>query len=178
MTVYDLHVEAQNIEMQPEWKDRISEEFVRMQQHCRQILHGRVEIIGSRHHRHGTYEVRVVVSVPHDTLVVSRVGDLEFPLLTQCFDSMQRQLDAYSRRAQGDARPHVRHVASGRVCNLHRMEGFGFIRSSEPGALDVYFHQHAFKDGNFFALRPGERVRFVDEEGDRGPQAVWVRTVH
>jgi len=50
---------------------------------------------------------------------------------------------------------------------------FGFLRTRD--GREVYFHRNSVLEGGFDSLKVGERVRFVEEPGDRGPQA---STVH
>lgn len=171
-----IAIECRNVQMQPEWETRINEEFARVQRHYpRGITSGRVEIIGTRHHRHGAYEVRLVVTVPNDTVVVTRRGDLEFPLLTDVFDALQRQLEERARMVRGDVKRHESHVHGGTVIRLQPKEGFGFLRPAEPDSVDVYFHRHCVRNGAFPDLKVGLKVKYGVEEGDKGPQATWVR---
>ena len=52
--------------------------------------------------------------------------------------------------------------------------GFGFIEADGHG---VYFHRNSVVGGHFERLRVGSRVRFTEEEGEKGPQASTVRLV-
>jgi cold shock CspA family protein len=172
----DLKFECHDVELHPEWRDRIGREFERIQKRISwPILHARARIVGTRHHRHGAYEVRLGVSIPGQTFVVSAQGNLENPLLTEVFDALQRKLDEHARRARGEVKPHPSAEHGGRIVSLHPVRGFGFIRPFDDSASDVYFHQHSVQNYNFFALNVGDTVHFVEEAGDEGPQASWVR---
>ena len=50
---------------------------------------------------------------------------------------------------------------------------YGFIETAD--GLEVYFHAHALKKGKFSSLAPGTVVKFAQEPGDQGPQAIWVQ---
>jgi cold shock CspA family protein len=41
----------------------------------------------------------------------------------------------------------------------------------------VYFHRNSLKNGDFAKLKEGDEVRFLEEMGDEGPQAVVVRVI-
>ena len=54
----DIHIEGRNLEIQPEWREKIEEEFARLEEHYMSpVLQARVEIIGTRHHHLGAFEV-------------------------------------------------------------------------------------------------------------------------
>ncbi|WP_169979538.1 cold shock and DUF1294 domain-containing protein [Tautonia rosea] len=61
--------------------------------------------------------------------------------------------------------------AQGVVVSFDDDRGFGFIRTSALKE-DVFVHVSAIEGGGL--LRPGQRVRFSVEPGDRGPRAVRV----
>jgi cold shock CspA family protein len=56
------------------------------------------------------------------------------------------------------------------VRRLNKQEGFGFIQ-----AKDGYFHRNSVLDDGFPRLEVGTRVAFVEEMGEKGPQASTVR---
>jgi cold shock CspA family protein len=55
------------------------------------------------------------------------------------------------------------------------VEGYGFIESSE--GVELYFHRNSVLKASFEKLAVGTEVSFVEEKGDRGPQAAVVRIV-
>lgn len=61
--------------------------------------------------------------------------------------------------------------AQGVVVRFDDDRGFGFIRTPDL-TDDVFVHVSAIQGGR--RLRPGQRVRFSVEPGDRGPRAVRV----
>ena len=54
-------------------------------------------------------------------------------------------------------------------------EDFGRIETAD-GRL-IYFHRRSVLGKSFAALAVGDAVRFVEEPGDRGPQASTVHVV-
>lgn len=63
----------------------------------------------------------------------------------------------------------------GRVAEINRDQGYGRIETTD-GRM-VYFHMHSVVDADFRRLTPGTEVRFVEEMGERGPQATTVHVV-
>jgi cold shock CspA family protein len=169
-----IHIEGRQVEILPEWRAKIEEELARLQQHYRDpILHARVEIIGTPHHRLGAFEVHLVVNVPGDTITLLRQGDLVVPLVVEAFDALDRRLREHSEVIQQKVKTHEEVAEHGRVARLFPEDDFGFIETDE--GLEVYFHANALKKGKFSSLAPGTEVKFAQEAGDKGPQAIWVQ---
>ncbi len=169
-----VHIEGQQIEILPEWRAKIEEELARLQRHYKDpILHARVEIIGTPHHRLGAFEVHLVVNVPGDTITLVRQGDMVIPAVAEAFDALDRRLRQHSQVVQQQVKPHPDVVENGRVVRLFPEEDYGFIETED--GLEVYFHAHALKKGKFGHLAPGTEVKFAKESGDKGPQAIWVQ---
>jgi cold shock CspA family protein len=176
MLPQDLHIEGRNLEILPEWRDKITGELSRLQQHYPQpILHARVQLIGTPHHHLGAFEVHLMVAVPGDTITVSRQGELVLPLLVESFDVLDRSLREHSRVQQQEVKTHPESVQHGRILRLFPEKDCGFIQT--PDGSEVYFHAHALKKGKFAHLKPGDAVEFAPEAGDQGPQAIWVQPV-
>ena len=65
-------------------------------------------------------------------------------------------------------------MAEGRVKWFNEKKGYGFIESEEHG--DVFIHYSAIEGNGFRSLSDGEEVTFEVEQGNKGLQAVKVRT--
>ena len=50
---------------------------------------------------------------------------------------------------------------------------FGFLEAAD--GHEVYFHRNSVLDGGFSRLAAGSRVTFVEEAGEKGPQASTVK---
>lgn len=61
----------------------------------------------------------------------------------------------------------------GTVKWFSRVKGYGFI-SPEGGAKDVFVHYSAIVGEGYRNLEEGQRVEFVIEQTDKGPQAARV----
>jgi cold shock CspA family protein/ribosome-associated translation inhibitor RaiA len=176
MLPQDLHIEGRQVKILPAWREKVAAELTRLQKHYHgPILHARVEIIGTAHHRRGAFEVHLVVNVPGDTITVKRQGPMVLSLLIQAFDSLDRSLHHHSLRAQQQVKTHEDPAKHGIVMRLFPQEDYGFIESEE--GQEVYFHAHAVKHGRFRRLTLGTPVKFAQEAGDQGLQAIWVQTL-
>jgi len=65
-------------------------------------------------------------------------------------------------------------MAEGRVKWFNEKKGYGFIESAEHG--DVFVHYTAIESSGFRTLSDGDEVTFEVEEGNKGLQAVKVKT--
>jgi len=142
-----------------------------------------VVIAGPPAHKHkgAPYSVRIDVVVPGGEIYVDSERDLKeahtdvYVALRDAFDAMRRKLEDHARRQRGDVKRHEPSVRVGVVTELDAGGEFGRIES-EDGRL-IYFHRNSVHDSKFESLALGTRVRFEDEPGDLGPQAVAVRVL-
>jgi cold shock CspA family protein/ribosome-associated translation inhibitor RaiA len=170
----EMHIEGRNLEILPEWREKIEEELVRMEEHYMgPVLQARVVLIGTRHHHLGAFEVHLTVSVSGDTLTIVRQGELIMPLLGEVFEALSRRLSEHSRVKQQEVKSHEKQTLHGKVSRLFPEGEYGFIEDQD--GTEVYFHVNALKNGKFDKLTVGSEVKFVPEEGDKGLQAVWVQ---
>jgi ribosomal subunit interface protein len=139
-----------------------------------------VESPHRRHHQGKLFHVRVDLTVPGGELAVTRepaehhAHEDVFVAIRDAFDAAQRQLENYARRQRGDLKTHEG-LPNGRVSKLFPEDGYGFISTSE--GLEIYFHRHSVLDDAFDLLKVGSDVEFVEEQGEKGPQASTVRVV-
>jgi ribosomal subunit interface protein len=124
------------------------------------------------------YRVRIDLTVPGGELVVNNAPD-ENPInqdayaaIDQAFDQMGRRLQDHLRRQRGDVKPHEEAYRDGRVKKLWTYEGYGFLETADGS--EVYFHRNSVLNGAFDRLKIGAKVRFIEEIGDKGPQASTV----
>lgn len=174
MLPLDVHIEGRELEILPEWRKKIEEELARLQKHyLNPILHARVELIGTAHHRHGAFEIHLVAAVPGDTITVIRQGEFVLPLIVEALDVLDRRLREDAEIQQQKVKTHEEFEEHGQVVRIFPEKEFGFLETRD--GLEVYFHAHAVKKGKFASLKPGQKVKFGMEEGEKGPQATWVR---
>jgi ribosomal subunit interface protein len=132
-------------------------------------------------HRHSKtgkkFHVRIDMRVPGKELVVSRnEEDLKedlYATLDGAFNDAERVLEDHARRLQPSS-PNTVGPPHGVVARIFHDRDYGFIEAEGDGH-DVYFHRNSVVDGAFDKITPGTKVRFAEEDGDKGPQA---STVH
>ena len=84
-----------------------------------------------------------------------------------------RMLEEYARQLRPDLKTHLA-PPRGIITKVFHDRGYGFI-TAEGDGHDVYFHRNSVLDEKFEKLTVGTKVRYAEEDGDKGPQA---STVH
>jgi nitroreductase/cold shock CspA family protein len=150
-----------------------------------------------RHHRSGgPYVVRIELDVrgtaivinssPSGHATIARTEELgtnkrderdaahkDLQLAVQdAFRKAGRRLQDYVRQKTGAVKVHEP-LPTGVVRLLQRDDGF--LRTADD--RDIYFHRNSIRNNAFGRLHVGSMVRFVEEQGDEGPQASTVTLV-
>jgi cold shock CspA family protein/ribosome-associated translation inhibitor RaiA len=134
-----------------------------------------------KHHEHGNlYDVRIDITVPDEEMVVSRepgqhaeYKDIRVAL-RDAFDAARRQLQDYVRRRRGFVKS-LETSPKGRVSKIFPYQGYGFIETRD--GRQIYFQRQSVLHQQFDELEVGCEVAFVEEEGEKGPQASTVKPV-
>ncbi|MDH3687915.1 MAG: HPF/RaiA family ribosome-associated protein [Gammaproteobacteria bacterium] len=127
------------------------------------------------HHRKGNlYHIRLDIGVPGGEIVVNRDpaahGSHEdvYVAIRDAFDAAKRQLQDYARRQRGDVKTHEAHLHA-KVLRVFPEQGYGFLLT--PDKREVYFERNSLINGDFGFLNPGTEVLYIEEQGNKGPQA-------
>ena len=173
----ELKVEARNVELKKGWQIKIDEEKEKLIRHYAGfVLHLRVAIEATSHHKEGGYEVKLVATVPNDTVVVSRKGEPVRPLLIEAFDVLSLQLKEIQRKkrkAKKNTEQSMEVDSVGIIQKVSPHESYGFITTVDE--REIYFHENALKNIAIDDLSEGDSVLYGESRGDKGPQASWVR---
>lgn len=172
-----VQIVARGFALNSWWRDKILRKAGKLTEFCSWITHCRV-VAESRHkhsHKDRMYNVRIDISIPGRLLVIDREAE---PTLNAAID---KAFDAAERRLEERVRVNRRHVKTHApppqafVTELYPDAGYGFLET--PDERRVYFHENSVLKGLFHRLTPGSRVRFVEEQGEKGPQARTVAVV-
>jgi cold shock CspA family protein len=166
---------AASPELEAEVIDRVRE----LEDFCDRITSCHVVVEAPHHHHHtgNLYHVRIHVSVPRKELVVDRepsehhASEQVLVALRDAFDAMRRQLEDYVRETRRDVKHHDL-SAHARVKKIFPEADYGFLETAD--GREIFFHANSVLDG-FDRLTYGAEVRYVEEQGEKGPQATSVR---
>jgi len=177
-----LQITFRNLNRSPAIEAKIRERVDKLERFFGEVTSCRVAVeLLHKHHAQGNhYHVRVDVTVPGEELVASRepgehhaYADV-YVAIRDAFDTMGRLLEDYARRMRRQVKAHEV-PPHGRVAELHRADDYGLIETAD-GHM-VYFHRNSVVEGDFDDLAIGSEVRFVEEQGERGPQASTVHII-
>ena len=173
----ELKIEARNVEMRKGWQNKIQEEQEKLIRHYPNfVLHLRVSIEATTHYKEGGFEIKLVASVPNDTVVVTRKAETVRAALTESFDVLSLQLKEIQRKKRKNKKQAVTGESLDGVGIIRKVsphESYGFITSVDE--RDIYFHENSLKNLTMDELSEGDSVIFGETIGDKGPQASWVR---
>jgi len=193
-----LQITFRNMERLEGVEELIRAEAEKLEDFYSQIMGCRVAVeVPHGHHRKGNlYHIRIDLTLPGKELVIKhepslskgirQAGGVEMKkrlevgaphrdlhlAIRDAFKNAGRRLQDYARRQRGDVKTHEA-PSIGRVSKLLPEEGYGFL--STPDGREVYFHKDSVLNRGFRRLRVGSKVGFVEEQGEKGPQASTVR---
>ena len=139
-----------------------------------------VEAEHHHHHKGNLYHVRIELTVPQKELVISNKKHDEhshedvYVVIRDAFQAARRRLEDYSRVQRGQIKTHEVPL-HGTIAKLVSEQNYGLIRGSDGG--EIYFHRNSVSGKGFDALKVGKEVRYVQEEGIKGPQATTVHII-
>jgi len=171
-----IEIAFRDMEPSPALEAVVRERAEKLEKFCNEIIGCRVVIESPhKHHRKGNlYRLRIDVTVPDDEIVVKRSPDEHhshedpYVAVRDAFDSARRQLEDYARKRRGKVKMHEP-SAHGRVSVLRPEEDYG--RLETPDGRDIYFHRNSLVNAEFDDLTVSTELRFVEEPGEKGPQA-------
>ena len=172
-----------------------------LETYCSSIVGCRVlvELAERRHESGNRVHVRIDLTVPGEDIVVAHepslhaaAQDTEAEALTkgdetdperrrahvairEAFDIARRRLQDYTRRQRGAVKVPSRQPR-GRVSQLFPIDEYGYIEARD--GHEVYFQKSAVLKDAFDRLTVDCEVSFVEEPGEKGPQASTVKVLH
>jgi cold shock CspA family protein len=180
-----------NMETAEELEEVVLKEAKKLELFFPRIVSCRVAIEAPRTRRE-SHRIRIDLGVPGEELVVehnaehnAEHGAKRYPEKPAA-NRVRREAEIAIRVAFRELRGRVQEYAQrirpviedregpleGKVTKL--LPDYGFIEADDHG---VYFHRNSVVGGHFDQLRIGSRVRFAEEDGEKGPQASTVKMV-
>ena len=179
-----LEVFFQGISKTPDIEDLIRERVAKLEQTCSYLSSCKVAVESPQKHQKSgdPFRIRIDMTVPpgHELVVKeeSSQGDIHDALpkvLRRVFDAARRQLQELVERQRGEVKTHPQQEATALVVKLFRRRGYGFLKTTD--GRELYFHRNSVLEDDFDRLEVGTGVRFLEEAGEKGPQATTVQIV-
>ena len=169
-----LQITARNFDLTEAIEDAVREKAEKLDVFYDQIIRCSVMLEAPhRHHRKGTlYNVRIYITVPGGELVVKREPHEDlYVAIGDAFHAARRKIEDYARRRRGKVKHHEE-TPRATVSALYPEKGYGFLTT--PDEREIYFHENSVLGKKFGDLKVGIKVRFIEEPGEKGPQASTV----
>lgn len=173
-------VEFENVQGSPELQTAVDQHLAELESRFGRVTAGRVVVKGpgDRHKTGGQYQVTIRLAMPDGREVNvgrtpkqdERYADLTFAL-DNAFKRARRQLQDQARLMRGQTKQHEDQPI-GTVARIDPSGEFGFLQTDD--GQEIYFNCHSVVDGPC-RVAPGMRVSYVEETGEKGPQASTVR---
>jgi cold shock CspA family protein len=193
-----LQITFRNMEVSEVVEEWIHAEAAKLDTFYSRIMSCRVtvEVPHGHHNKGNLFHVRIDLTLPGKELLIKhepsggkgirQAGGVEMRkgleagvphrnlrlAITDAFRVAGRRLQDYARRQRGDVKTHEAPQV-GRVSKLVPQEKYGFLIT--PDGREIYFHEASVLKRGFRRLKLGSEVGFVEEQGEKGPQASTVR---
>lgn len=177
-----LQINFLDLEPSAALEARIRELVNRLEKFSPHVARCHVVVQGKQGHGHQgrLYEVRFQVTTPGGSVVANREHrqlqshEDVYVALRDAYRAVRRRLQDLERRRRQEVKQHAT-APQAWVSELYPAEDFGRIATSDGRSL--YFHRNSIVGADFDQLVTGMAVRFVEERGERGPQASTVKLV-
>ena len=169
--IIPLQITARDIELSDALREEITQKVVKLDNVYDRIMRCKVVVEEPKRHPHEgkMYSVHIIMTVPGAELVTKRELNKDlFVAMRDSFHAARRKLEEFAREQRGEVKHHEESPRV-RITALFPDKGYGFLQS--PDGYDVYFHGNSVVNREFEKLAIGMEVRFVEEMGDKGPQA-------
>jgi cold shock CspA family protein/ribosome-associated translation inhibitor RaiA len=179
-----LEISFRSVEKTDSIENLIWEKSAKLERFCDYINSCRVAIESPQQHRlvGQPFRVRINIRVPpRNELVVTKEsteGDIHDELSTilrEAFAALEKQLKKLVEQQRGETKLHLEQETNAFVYKLFIEEDYGFPATSD--GRDVYFHRNSVINNDFDRLAIGTGVHYVEEQGEKGPQASAVQVV-
>jgi cold shock CspA family protein/ribosome-associated translation inhibitor RaiA len=196
--IVPLQITVRNIQHSEAVDAQIREEVAKLEEFFDHLIHCRVVVEMPHHHqaRGNPFHVQIRLEVPGTELIVSHQPNLHsnsvdmeetkhhkglelegahkdlYLTIHDAFRKARRQLQEHIQRHRREVKQHTE-LPMGRVTRLFPKEGYGFLETFD--GREVYFHCNSVLEDRFASLEVGSPVEFLEETGEKGPQASTVR---
>ncbi|MCI0663114.1 MAG: cold shock domain-containing protein [Acidobacteria bacterium] len=193
-----VQITWRDMDPSPAVEARIREEAAKLEEFYPRIMGCRVVIEIPHQHRQRGYRfhIRIDLTVPEGEIVVKHEPTLHgtiqkieeeertkerevlaphkdiFVAISDTFKAARRRLQDFARKQSGAVKHHdINPRAS--IIKLFPEKGYGFLETED--GEEIYFHRNSVLGGGFDELEIGMEVSFVEEMGEKGPQASTVK---
>lgn len=151
----------------------------------------RCEVAISLPHRHRQadrlYHIQIRLFLPGDDIIVTRKPvrneahrDI-YVAIRDSFNAAERLLREKARGLRGRHKAHQSQAHQpegqkiGKISKIFYHDGYGFLTTND--GREFYFNKNSILNKKFDLLEIGQKVRFLEELGEKGPKVTSMATV-
>jgi len=175
-----LQISFRNMDRSEALEQEIRERAAKLERFAGRIVGCRGFVETRRRRQQGNlFHVRGDLALPGKDIVVGRESELDrshedvYVAIRDAFDAVRKRLEEQAGRRDRRVLAARESPPRGRIVRIDHAMDCGFIETAD--GREVYFHRNAVLNDDFVMLKEGDRVRFHEEAGDKGPKA---STVH
>lgn len=145
----------------------------------------RCEVVISCPHRHRhadrLYHVQIHLSMPGEDVIISHDREKNeshrdiYVAIRDAFRAAERQLQDRVRILRHEVKSHRQLMSEGKISKVFLDEGYGFL--STVDGREIYFGDDSLLEGKLDHLNIGQKVRFMEVPGEKGPLATSMRVI-
>jgi len=175
-------IEFEGFQASPELQAAIEKHITELESRFGRVTAGRVVVKGpgDHHQSGGQYQVSVRLALPDGREVNigrtpkqdERYADLTFAV-DNAFRRARRRLQDQARLMRGQTKQHENQPI-GTVVRIDASGEFGFLEGAD--GQEIYFNRNSIL-GDASKIEPGTRVSYVEEMGEKGPQASTIKVL-
>lgn len=176
-------IEFEGVQSSPELQAAIDQHLAELESRFGRVTAARVVVKGpgDRHQTSGQYRVSIRLALPDGREVNigrtpkqdERYADLTFAI-DNAFKRARRRLQDQARLLRGQTKQHENQPV-GTVVRIDQSGEFGFLEGAD--GQEIYFSCNSVLDGTS-NIELGTRVSYVEEMGEKGPQASTVKILN
>lgn len=140
------------------------------------IIRCEVTLSCPHRHRHADrlFNIKIHIAIPGDDIIVNRNPSQDeshtdiYVAIRDSFDAAERILQDKVRKFRNMTKVHSSPYSEGKISRIFFNEGYGFVLATD--GRECYFGEKSLLNTDFGHLEVGQKVRFVEESGEKGPQ--------
>ena len=148
-----------------------------------QIIRCEVVISCPHRHRHADrlYHVQIHIIMPGGDVIANRNPPKNeahrdiYVSIRDAFNAAERILQDRIRIVRHKIKFHEQTSEEGKIAKIFPDEGFGFLITLD--GREFYFSENSITNENFGELKVGQKVKFLDELGEKGPQVTSMAVI-
>jgi ribosomal subunit interface protein len=161
----------------------IQERIERLEKMASRITRCDVVVSCNHRHRHADrlYQVQIHIHLPRKEIVINRHPSQHeahrdiYLAVRDAFSAAERQLVDKSQVSRHETKNHAPSYELGKIEKIFSNEGYGFLK--DESGREIYFAKTSVLVKSFDDLAIGQKVRFVEELGEQGPQVTSLVTL-